>query len=98
MTRPLGMPPTPSARSSPSEPVEVASTVSACDSPSFMIEPLPKDFSICDSAVSKALFLSMRISLTNHHHEAGEGAKPLAIPGMTLFEVTLHGLLTCANN
>src|SRR5438045_2281387 len=59
MTRPRGMPPTPSARSNPSEPVEVASIASSRLSPSFMMEPLPKFFSICDSAVSSALFLSM---------------------------------------
>ena len=39
--RPLGRPPMPSARSSASEPVEMASTFAACSSPQRMIEPLP---------------------------------------------------------
>src|SRR5688572_6232075 len=60
MTRPRGKPPIPSAISRPSEPVETASAstaVSRC--PRRMIEPLPKARSICESAASNALFLSI---------------------------------------
>src|SRR5688572_20311929 len=60
MTRPRGSPPIPSAISRPSEPVEtdsLSTTLSRC--PRRMIEPLPKARSICESAASNALFLSI---------------------------------------
>src|SRR5438552_2637806 len=50
----------PSAMSRPSEPVEMVSTsIALLFLPSRMIEPLPKLRSICDSAASRALDLSM---------------------------------------
>src|SRR5215471_6390078 len=57
-TRPLGSPPTPSAMSSPSEPVDTTDK-SLCTwaSPIFMIEPLPNCFSIWASAAASALLL-----------------------------------------
>src|SRR5437016_13506031 len=59
-TRPRGNPPTPSAISSPSEPEEMVSTsIDRSFLPSRMIEPLPKLRSICESAASRALVLSM---------------------------------------
>ena len=58
MMRPRGTPPTPSARSSPRLPVEMASTCSAALSPSFMMAPLPNCFSIWASAVVSASFFS----------------------------------------
>src|SRR5690606_25627073 len=58
--RPRGSPPTPSAMSRPSEPVEMVSiSIDWPDLPSFMIEPLPKLRSIWESAASRALDLSM---------------------------------------
>src|SRR6478672_6617239 len=59
MTRPRGNPPTPSAISRPSDPVEIAGTsAGASASPSFMIAPFPYCFSIWDRARSNARFLS----------------------------------------
>src|ERR671921_1080679 len=58
MTRPLGTPPTPSARSSAKAPVEIEATLGSPSSPMRMIEPLPNWRSICDTAASIALFLS----------------------------------------
>src|SRR5919106_1299638 len=53
--RPRGRPPTPSARSRPSEPVETVSISTARSRwPSFMTEPLPKARSICPIAASRA--------------------------------------------
>src|SRR4051794_10662808 len=53
--RPRGMPPTPSARSSDSAPVEMASTRTlASSSPMRMIEPLPNWRSIWESAPFRA--------------------------------------------
>src|ERR1700683_856081 len=50
----------PSAMSSPSEPVETVSTsIDRLFLPSRMIEPLPKERSICESAASRAFDLSM---------------------------------------
>src|SRR6201997_1944524 len=50
----------PSAMSRPSEPVETVSTsIEWLFLPSFMIEPLPKLRSICESAASRAFDLSM---------------------------------------
>src|SRR3990170_962781 len=60
VTRPLGIPPIPRAISKPKEPVEIAATLPAWEaicSPSFIIEPRPKDFSICSMALSSALDL-----------------------------------------
>jgi hypothetical protein len=49
------MPPTPSAMSSPRLPVEIVATSrKSASAPSFMIEPLPKDFSIWLTARSNA--------------------------------------------
>src|ERR1051325_8588359 len=50
----------PSATSGDNEPVETVSTsIDLPVLPSFMIEPLPKARSICDSAASSALDLSI---------------------------------------
>ena len=53
--RPRGRPPMPSARSSASAPVGIASTPTWPRSPNFMIEPLPNCLSIWLSAISRAL-------------------------------------------
>jgi hypothetical protein len=64
-TRPRGRPPTPSAISRPSDPVETTSIFSITSpSPSRMIEPLPNCFSICNSAACKALAFSVLRALT----------------------------------
>ena len=53
--RPRGRPPTPSARSRPSEPVEIVSISTARSRwPRRMTEPLPKARSICPIAASRA--------------------------------------------
>jgi hypothetical protein len=52
--RPRGTPPTPSARSSESDPVEIAATGICVSSPMRMIAPLPNAFSICPSAAVSA--------------------------------------------
>src|SRR3954466_8089490 len=52
--RPRGRPPTPSARSSASDPVETAPTPTAARSFIFITAPLPKFRSIWPSAVSSA--------------------------------------------
>ena len=63
MTRPRGIPPTPSAASKEIDPVGITSTgTSASLVPRRMIEPLPNCFSICVSARSMALSLSVRSS------------------------------------
>src|SRR3984893_2356191 len=55
MTRPRGMPPTPSAMSSPKEPVGMESTsYVAPASPRRMTEPLPNCFSIWLNAAARA--------------------------------------------
>ena len=54
-----GTPPMPSARSSDSDPVEMASTFTGMSSPRRMMAPLPKFFSIWARAVSSA-FLILR--------------------------------------
>ena len=65
MTRPRGRPPTPSAMSRPSEPVEMVSISTAFwFLPSRMIEPLPKARSICARAASSALVLSTEVPST----------------------------------
>src|SRR3984885_14317418 len=64
MTRPRGMPPTPSAISSPNDPVGIESTsYVAPASPKRMTEPLPNCFSIWLSAEARAFlrFSSMGI-------------------------------------
>ncbi len=59
MTRPRGRPPTPSAMSSPSDPVEMVSISTGFSPlPSRMMEPLPKARSIWESAASNAFVLS----------------------------------------
>src|SRR5829696_6586813 len=58
MTRPLGTPPTPRARSSAKAPVEIEATLRCPSSPMRIIEPLPNCRSICDTAAAIALFLS----------------------------------------
>src|SRR5215204_2791560 len=58
MTRPLGTPPTPRARSSARAPVEIEATLRCSSSPMRIIEPLPNCRSICDTAAPIALFLS----------------------------------------
>src|SRR5439155_23101480 len=58
--RPRGTPPTPSARSSPIDPVGLTSIPAGVSpSPSFMMAPLPNCFSICCSASSRALLFSL---------------------------------------
>src|SRR5439155_16886659 len=57
--RPRGKPPTPSARSTAIEPVEMTSIFSSAAAPSFMIEPFPNCFSICRIAWSIALVFSV---------------------------------------
>src|SRR3990167_7826844 len=54
MTLPRGMPPTPSAMSRDSAPVEIVGTSSFVALPNFIIVPLPYCFSICDTARSRA--------------------------------------------
>src|SRR5438128_10748941 len=56
--RPRGKPPTPSARSTAIEPVEITSIFSSAAAPSFMIEPFPNCFSICRIAWSIARVFS----------------------------------------
>src|SRR5437899_3629789 len=56
--RPRGKPPTPSARSTAIEPVEMTSIFSSAAAPSFMIEPFPNCFSICRIAWSIARVFS----------------------------------------
>ena len=56
--RPLGKPPMPSAASTASDPVEIASiSCTPPSSPRRIIDPLPYCFSICDIASSSALAL-----------------------------------------
>src|ERR1700721_1718782 len=65
ITRPRGRPPTPSAMSSPSEPVGIVAISTAFwFLPRRMIEPLPKARSICESAASRALVLSTKVPST----------------------------------
>ncbi len=53
ITRPRGKPPTPSAASNEIDPVEITEMgTTAPLLPSFMMEPLPNCFSICDMARS----------------------------------------------
>src|SRR5438128_1959149 len=58
--RPRGTPPTPSARSSETEPVEMAgmSCTSGSSTPSRMTEPLPNCFSMAETASSIAFSFS----------------------------------------
>ncbi len=59
-TRPRGMPPTPSAMSSASDPVGITERPAfiGC-SPSFITAPLPNCFSICESVTSSILSRSI---------------------------------------
>ena len=63
MIRPRGMPPTPSAMSSASEPdgMTVMPAPIGC-SPSFMTAPLPNCFSICCSVTSSIFSRSIALS------------------------------------
>src|SRR3954466_14619762 len=61
-TRPRGRPPTPSARSRPSDPVDTTSMSLIASASIFMIEPLPNCFSIWESAAANALDLLSSIS------------------------------------
>src|SRR4051812_4628100 len=63
--------------SSPSDPVEITCrSFWICDSPIFMIEPLPNCFSICCSAAVKALLFSLSICFPGV--EGGPGVSGLA--------------------
>ena len=62
-TRPRGIPPTPSAASTASEPVGMTNMTCSGWSPSRMIEPLPNCRSICVSAVSTARHFSVDFTL-----------------------------------
>ena len=62
-TRPRGMPPTPSAASTASEPVGMTAMACSGRSPRRMIEPLPNWRSICVSAVSTARHFSLDFTL-----------------------------------
>src|SRR6516164_9938655 len=78
----------PRAMSSPSEPVEIASTsMMRSLAPSRMIEPLPKFLSIWASAASSALCLSMSAPSTIR-------SDGLSIDGPLFHE--LHMLASCA--
>ena len=60
ITRPRGMPPTPRAASKEIDPVEMTEIgTTASLLPSFMMEPLPNCFSICEMAVSTARVFSV---------------------------------------
>src|SRR3954451_7206718 len=78
MTRPRGRPPTPSAMSSPSEPVDTVSiSTGFWPLPSRMIDPLPKARSIWDSAASRAFVLSMDEPSTSRRADWDMGAGSL---------------------
>src|SRR4029453_9940450 len=76
MTRPRGTPPMPSARSSPSEPVDSAarSWCASVSSRSFMIAPLPNCFSIWLTArsMARSRFTSIPMSRPPPHPGAVE--------------------------
>src|SRR5688572_9183203 len=64
MTRPRGTPPTPRARSRPSDPVEMTSMATVPFSPpSRMMAPFPNCFSICWTARSRAFDRSLALAL-----------------------------------
>src|ERR1035441_10605888 len=64
LTRPRGIPPTPSAASKLIEPVEITAIgTRASFDPSRTIDPLPNCFSICASASSTALARSSAIAM-----------------------------------
>src|ERR1035438_5249859 len=64
VTRPRGIPPTPSAASKLMEPVEITAIgTSASLEPSRTIDPLPNCFSICARASSTALLRSSAIAM-----------------------------------
>ena len=65
ITRPRGIPPTPSAMSSASDPVGITDTPAPAGcSPSFMTAPLPNCFSICWSVTSSILSRSTLASFS----------------------------------
>src|SRR5262245_34657404 len=79
------MPPTPSAMSSPRLPVDTVETSRmSASAPSFMIEPLPKDFSIWLTAKSNArsrfesmvMFRSIRPCSTSGTNYRENGSPP----------------------
>src|SRR5688500_9437979 len=76
--RPRGRPPTPSAMSRPSEPVEmVAISTTLPSRPSRMIEPLPKARSIWLSAASSAFVLSIPVLLFSTTRSGATIASPV---------------------
>ena len=75
ITLPFGKPPIPKPISKPREPVGIDSISTTTPSvPSFIIEPLPNDFSICVRAVSSALFfvLSDALSLSTAYNDLSD--------------------------
>src|SRR3546814_791108 len=78
MSRPRGSPPTPSAMSSPSEPVETASTCIASFEPNFITEPLPKARSICAKAASSAFCLS--VPFTDFPDSTSDNCPAMTVP------------------
>src|SRR5712691_5112075 len=92
-TRPRGKPPTPSAMSTASEPLGIASTFSPAEAPSFMIEPFPNCFSICWIACSMARDFSLtttscssrspkeRRRLASHRRQSGFAGLWLGVRG-----------------
>ena len=66
VTLPLGIPPTPSAISSPKDPVDIAGTSAGPLSvPNLMIAPFPNCFSICERASSNAFILCSFSPMSN---------------------------------
>jgi hypothetical protein len=61
--RPRGTPPTPSAASTPIDPVEIELMAANSFAPRRMIEPLPNCRSICVSALSAAFSLSVGMAM-----------------------------------
>jgi len=78
MTRPRGKPPTPSAMSSPSEPVEIDSTCMVSFEPNFITEPLPNARSICASAASSAFCLS--VPFTDFPDSTSDNCPAMTVP------------------
>ena len=61
MTLPLGTPPIPNARSIDSAPVDIEGIFLTWSEPSFIKEPSPNCFSICEKTVSSFFALSLSI-------------------------------------
>src|SRR3954447_11643420 len=105
MMRPRGRPPTPSAMSSPSEPVDTVSiSTGFWPLPSRMIDPLPKARSIWDRAASRAFVLSMDEPSTRRRADwdmgrvlmAGGHGELNARPALcTCFVLEFQGRLPC---